>query len=225
MQESPRVARRSGQKVIPKAPKALADDVSARQWTPARPKSNFSSGNTVRLLQSRNLGFFDCVQKTRKHDGYKVVARKSRFANRSEHPLMKKTLTKIVIAVLMAGFLASTAMQVNAQEKKAAASSTKSSTDRKLPFHGKIASVDKAAKTFVIGTLTFQVTGESEITKNGKKATLDDANTGELAGGSYKDVGGTLEVQKMRIGPKPEGEAKAGENAAKPESKGKKKKQ
>jgi hypothetical protein len=74
---------------------------------------------------------------------------------------------------------------------------------RPIPFRGKIATVDKQAKTVKVGERTFNITSDSKLTKAGKPATLDDATVGEEVGGAYKE--GTdkkLEVVSLRIGPR-----------------------
>ncbi len=125
---------------------------------------------------------------------------------------MYKSMMKLLAAGLVAAFVAGASLPVNAQEK-----------ERKMPFNGKIVSVDKSAKSLVIGKRTFHVTAQSEITKQGKAATLDDAQIGEMAGGSFVDKEGKLEIVKVRFGPKPEGEAVAGEKKEEKEAGSKKK--
>ena len=77
-----------------------------------------------------------------------------------------------------------------------------------IPFRGKLASVDKSAKTITVGERTFQITSETRIMKAGKPATLDDAVAGEEVGGQYKKAeDGKLVAGMVRFGPKPEGES------------------
>jgi hypothetical protein len=76
---------------------------------------------------------------------------------------------------------------------------------RPIPFRGKIATVDKQAKTVKVGERTFHITSDSKLTKAGKPATLDDAAVGEEVGGAYKE--GTdkkMEIVSLRIGPRPD---------------------
>lgn len=86
----------------------------------------------------------------------------------------------------------------------------------KLPFHGKLKAVDKAAKTISVGEMTLQITSETTITKDGKPATLDDGVVGENVGGSYtKGEDGKLTAGKLHFGAKPG----ATEKTTKPEPK------
>src|SRR5262245_30995127 len=47
------------------------------------------------------------------------------------------------------------------------------------PFHGKLKSVDKTAKTISVGTLVLQITSETKIAKADKPAVLEDGVVGE----------------------------------------------
>jgi hypothetical protein len=72
---------------------------------------------------------------------------------------------------------------------------------RAYPYHGKVASVDSAAQTFVIGKRTFTITGDTKITKDGATARVSDIASGELVGGSYwKQDNGTLAARTVKIG-------------------------
>jgi hypothetical protein len=94
-----------------------------------------------------------------------------------------------------------------AKDDKAVAGSEEASKPKRdtVPFNGKIASVDKDAKTFTIGERTFQITAETKIMKAGKAATLGDAVVGEEVGGvAKKSEDGKLMVTSVRFGPKPD---------------------
>ena len=136
---------------------------------------------------------------------------------------MKKTILSLLAVTLVTFVAGSLPAQAQAKKKAdAAAESTakegkegketkegkEKDPNRKMPFHGKIAEVNKADKTVKVGNRTFKVTATTEIVKSEKPATLDDATVGEIAGGSYKDNNGTLELVKLRIGPKPGAEGK-----------------
>ena len=74
---------------------------------------------------------------------------------------------------------------------------------RPLPFHGKIAALDKDAKVLTVGERKFHAASTTKIMKAGKPATLTDATVGEEVGGAYREVeGGKLELVSLRIGPK-----------------------
>jgi hypothetical protein len=86
---------------------------------------------------------------------------------------------------------------------------------RPLPFHGNITAVDQSAKTFTVGgkqgSRVFKVTENTTITKAGAAATMTDIVENEKARGTYlKNADGTLEAKTVKIGPKTEGEKKAG---------------
>ena len=77
---------------------------------------------------------------------------------------------------------------------------------RLVPFHGKLDSVDKTARSIKSGERTFQVMATTKITKDGvKPGTLDDAKVGESIGGAYHEGdGGSYQLVSLRLGPKPE---------------------
>ena len=106
-------------------------------------------------------------------------------------------MKKLIVPMLLAVIAASTALSTFAAD---AAKAT--------PFRGKIAALDKQAKTLKVGERTFHITAESKLTKAGKPATLDDAKVGEEVGGQYKEVDKNLNVVSLRIGPRPEAPAK-----------------
>jgi len=124
---------------------------------------------------------------------------------------MKKHLIKTIGIGLVAAFALGTAITTPAQDKKPAAADASKDPTRPIPFSGNINSIDKAAKTINIGKVKkkdIQITDATKIKKDGKPATLDDAKVGDEVGGSYRDNGGKLEAASLRIGPKPEGDAK-----------------
>src|SRR5438874_12589595 len=72
-----------------------------------------------------------------------------------------------------------------ASTKKATAE--KADTAKKgHPFHGKLAAVDKVAKTISIGKSTYYITSDTKIKKADKPATLEDGVVGEDVGGYAK---------------------------------------
>jgi hypothetical protein len=78
----------------------------------------------------------------------------------------------------------------------------------RYPIRGKLVAIDKAARTFSLGSSKapriYKVSGETKITKNGKAALLSDAVVGEDVGGYVeKQADGTLKVLSVRFGPKP----------------------
>ncbi len=135
---------------------------------------------------------------------------------------MKPSIIKLsLLGVLSAAMLITPSIvlakdtNAPALEKKAA-KEAKPGKNAKLPFHGKLKAVDKAAKTISVGEMTLQITSATLITKGDKPATLEDGVVGEDASGSYlKGEDGKLTAAKLRFGPKPA----APEKAAKPEPK------
>lgn len=102
-----------------------------------------------------------------------------------------------------------------AEEKTAAA--------KPIPYQGKVASIDAAAKTFTTKNKdgkenVFTVTEKTQITKGDAAATFDDITANEIVRGTRLKTGeGKWEAVKVMIGAK-EASAK-GKKAAKPEPK------
>jgi Domain of unknown function (DUF5666) len=81
------------------------------------------------------------------------------------------------------------------------------------PFRGKLAAMDKTAKTLTVGKRSFQVTSETKILKAGKPATFEDGVVGEEVSGYVKpNEDGKLVATKVNFGPKVE--AKKGDDSA-----------
>lgn len=71
------------------------------------------------------------------------------------------------------------------------------------PFHGKLAAMDKVAKTITVGKRTFQITSTTKIKKSGKPATLEDGVVGETVSGYVKpSTDGKLTATTINFGPK-----------------------
>ena len=116
-------------------------------------------------------------------------------------------MKKFLIPILVAVFAATVTLPTFAADEKPA--DKKETPARAIPFRGKIASVDKQAKTVKIGERTFHITADSKINKAGKPATLDDATVGEEVGGQYREgADKKLNVVSLRIGPRPDAPAK-----------------
>jgi hypothetical protein len=126
---------------------------------------------------------------------------------------MTKTMLKAGLAILLAGAVTATPYQLFAQATNKAAGEQKEASHKQLsgPFHGKLASMDKTAKTITVGKRTFHITSESKLLKAGKPATLDDAVVGEEISGGFRTEEGKMVATKVNIGPKatePKGGAK-----------------
>ncbi len=124
---------------------------------------------------------------------------------------MKKNLLKLIVICALAACGTEIIFPAQAEDKPAASSEVKK--ERAIPFNGKINEIDKTAKTISIGKekkRTIHITAKTRIMKAGKTATLEDAAVGADVGGTYREsADGKLEAVSLRIGLKPEGEAKA----------------
>src|SRR5688572_20773912 len=94
---------------------------------------------------------------------------------------------------------------------QAPAAETATTKVRAVPFHGTIATVEQAAKTFTIAgkekSRVFKVTETTVITKGGAPATITDLVANEEVRGNYvKAADGSLEARTVKIGPMTEAE-------------------
>ena len=124
-----------------------------------------------------------------------------------------KTKLPFLSFLLVAAVALAAPGSVSAKEKKSpspAATAAASPADsaamkkpRSIPYHGKVASVDAAARTFMVGARKFTVTDKTKITKDGTEARLSDITAGEQLSGSYwKKDDGTLEARSVKLGEK-----------------------
>lgn len=80
-------------------------------------------------------------------------------------------------------------------------------SQRPIPFHGKIASIDANGKRFTLAVKTgtgrvLMVTGKTMLTKGGNPATFADvANNEEVRGSYWKRADGSLEAKTVKLGP------------------------
>jgi hypothetical protein len=110
------------------------------------------------------------------------------------------SLLGIAIAALPVQSLAQTTNKPAAEKKEPAAKKPSAG-----PFHGKLAAVDKTAKTITVGKRTFQITSETKIIKGGKPAKLEDGVVDETVSGYVKPTDdGKLVATKVTFGPKVE---------------------
>ena len=127
---------------------------------------------------------------------------------------MIKSFLRIGSVSLLAAAIAGMPMQLLAQstnkpaaEKKAAAAKKESTTKKKAAhaFRGKLAAVDKTAKTIKVGESIYQITSETKITKAGKPATLEDGVVDDPVTGYAKpNEDGKMAATLVRFGSKPE---------------------
>jgi hypothetical protein len=125
---------------------------------------------------------------------------------------MMKSVLKIGALGLLAAALAGTPAQLLAQStnnpvtaKKASVAKKEATTKTKAahPFHGKLAEVDKIAKTIKVGESVYQITSETKLTKDGKPATLEEGVVGERVTGYVKPTaGGKMAATTVHFGAK-----------------------
>ena len=143
---------------------------------------------------------------------------------------MKKCIIRIGLFLLIVasttGALAQSSQVTNkvSAEKKGLTQTNDTSNAEKPPkpgpFHGKLASVDKVAKTITVGKRTFQITSETKIKKAGKPATLEDGVVGDAVSGYVKPTNdGKLVATTVSFGPKAASDASEKQKA--PSEKGK----
>ena len=125
---------------------------------------------------------------------------------------MMKSVLRIGALGLLAAAIAGTPAQLLAQStnnptaaKKTSAAKKETATKTKAahPFRGKLAAVDKIAKTIKVGESVYQITSETKISKDGKPATLEDGVVGEPVTGYVKPAeGGKMAATTVRFGAK-----------------------
>jgi hypothetical protein len=121
---------------------------------------------------------------------------------------MLKSILKNGVLTLLACTILSAPTHLNAQnDEMPAAEKKETRSNRVTPFHGKLRTVDKDARTISVGELTIQVTSDTRIMKDGKPATLEDGTLEEIVAGAYrKTEDGKLQATMVRFGAKPESE-------------------
>jgi len=115
---------------------------------------------------------------------------------------MKNLFSKLLItAVVLFGPLSiSPCSQAQSTNKVA-----KDGSMQKLahPFRGKLAAVDKVAKTITVGKSVYHITSETKIKKGDKPAILEDGVIGEPVSGYAKPMeGGKMLASSVNFGPK-----------------------
>jgi hypothetical protein len=125
------------------------------------------------------------------------------------------SMLKLAVLSLLALAIAGMPAQLTAQTNAKPASAKQPAAEKKEPakaekkpmpgpFHGKLAAMDKAARTITVGKRTFFITAETKIRKGGNPATLDDGVVGEQASGYVKpSEDGKLIATTVNFGPKP----------------------
>jgi starvation-inducible outer membrane lipoprotein len=123
-----------------------------------------------------------------------------------------KSILKIGTLSLLVAAIAAAPTQLTAQSTNAHATDHKSTSGKSdagtkkaaHPFRGKLAGVDKTAKTIKVGESTYQITSTTKITKDGKPATLEDGVVGQPVSGYVKPAAsGALAATTVTFGGKP----------------------
>ena len=124
---------------------------------------------------------------------------------------MRNSILKFGLITLLAAAVAGLPIQLAAQPatnkpaatKKPAAEKTDATAKKAHPFHGKLAAVDKVARTITLGKSTYYITSETKFKKADKAATLDDGVVGEDVSGYAKPGdGGKMVAATVTFGPK-----------------------
>lgn len=122
---------------------------------------------------------------------------------------MTKKFFRIGFFSLLSAALIALPVSLSAQSTNKVAAATKKEAAKGAkkpgagPFHGKLAALDKNAKTITVGTRTFQITSQTRINKAGKPATLEDGVVGEDVSGYVKPTeDGKLNATTVNFGPK-----------------------
>jgi hypothetical protein len=145
---------------------------------------------------------------------------------------MLHSILKLTGAAVLAAAIAGAPAQLLAQttnkpaaEKKAVAKKDPAAAKKEAPkqksahpFHGKLAGVDKVAKTITCGKSVYQITAETKIMKDEKPATLEDGVVGEPVSGYVVPAeDGKMAAKTVRFGQKSEN--KGGEKKKKDKTK------
>ncbi len=124
-------------------------------------------------------------------------------------------LTTTLLLLVGLGFIANPASslaqarpKITAEKKTPAQTNAPASNVKQPvagPFNGKLAAVDKTARTITVGKRTFQITAETKLRKASQPATLEDAVVGEKCSGYVKPTAdGKWMATTVNFGPKPQ---------------------
>ncbi len=117
---------------------------------------------------------------------------------------MKKQFVKWTFITLCAAAVLAMPALSRAQEdtNSAAAPAPAKHKKQSLPFHGNLAAVDTNAMTITVGSMTFQVTSKTKITKDGQPAILADGVVGQPVSGAYRKTENATNATSIYFGAK-----------------------
>ena len=127
---------------------------------------------------------------------------------------MRTFMYRIVLAGLLGLIANPQCFAADTAGKDAESSAGEKETKRQsFPFRGKIAAIDKSARTITLEgkerPRVIHLTAETRITKDGKPVTLEEAGIGDEAGGLLKsEENGKQAAVSVRLGAKPEPQPK-----------------
>lgn len=111
---------------------------------------------------------------------------------------MNQRLLKISLLALVAAAVAVVTPSAFADDTNSAAASDQATKGK---FTGTVSVVDTNAMTFTADDMTYSVTDDSQLSRNGKPATLADVVVGDPVRGSYtKGDDGKMTAGKVRFG-------------------------
>jgi hypothetical protein len=116
---------------------------------------------------------------------------------------MNTKIAKIACFTFVAAALTALPAITRAEDSTNAAAATAPAPKKHATnnLHGKVASVDATAMSFVIGESTIAITSETKITKSGQPAVFDDIKVGENLSVAYKKgADGKMSATTVRIG-------------------------
>jgi hypothetical protein len=120
---------------------------------------------------------------------------------------MIKKILKLGIVTLLAAAVVGLPAQLSAQSTNPPAGTNGPPPMKKMrghPFHGKLAEVDKTAKTIKVGETTYEITSKTRIMKDGKPGTLEDGVVGEdVSGSATTDADGKHIAASVYFGKRP----------------------
>jgi hypothetical protein len=123
---------------------------------------------------------------------------------------MLKVITHAFITALLIALAAASSLPMQAAESSSPAAETVEKENKfvRVPFRGKVASIDKQEMTLSLEgkekKRVIHVTAQTKITKAGAPAKLSDAVVGEEIGGLLQRVeNGKEEALSLRLGEKP----------------------